>query len=97
VYLLPLDNQQIPCYNDPSSLIKMFYITKYTFDNTVLFWNSRKKNFNYSGGTAYKTYDAADKMRHQIINVYGIKENVFVQTQDDILNNYNDQNSQKKN
>ena len=68
----------------------MYYIVKKNVYGDYLFWNSRHKNFRYSGGSAYASLNGAKTAFSAIISTYGIDPSgVEIASQETILNSYN--------
>ena len=70
----------------------IYYIVKRNSYGDYLFWNHRRKNFNYSsaGGSGYASLNSAKTAFSAIINTYGIDPvGIEIASTETILNSYN--------
>ena len=67
----------------------MYYIVKKNVYGDYLFWSSKRKNFSYSGGSAYASLDSAKKAASIISHNYkiGIQE-IEIASHEAIVNHY---------
>lgn len=67
----------------------MYYIIKKNAYGDFLFWNARKKNFSYMGGSKYASQESAVTAFSLIVNTYNISsDNVEIYSHESILNHY---------
>lgn len=68
----------------------MYYIVRRNAFGDYVFWNSRFKNFRYTGGSAYASLDSAKKAFVSIVETYNIDaSDVEIVSTETILNSYN--------
>lgn len=68
----------------------MWYIVKKNPYGDYLFWHSRYKNFQYSGGSSYASFNGAKAAFRAIMETYGIDPvGIEIASTETILNSYN--------
>ena len=67
----------------------MYYLTKKNSSGDYLFWNSKWKNFRYSGGSSYASLESAKKAYSIIVQNHNLNPaEIEVISAEAILNSY---------